>query len=106
MWYLINNIISGDSSPAIKKFSVAIKSYSILIILKNNMYYAMNMECPHAGKSLLNGTCSEADEIVCPFHNFKFNMKNGACTNNNEGYRLKIFPTKVENNQFYIFIEA
>ena len=104
MWYLINNILTTEASDKTLKFSVQLNGYDILIIRKSNNYYAVNMECPHAGKSLLKGTCTEANEIVCPFHSFKFDLTTGACTNNNEGFRLRTFETKIENNQFYVFV--
>lgn len=105
MWKLINGIPINEDSDKTLKFSVNIERYEILIIKKENQFFAMNMECPHAGKSLLKGNCTEQNEIICPFHSFKYDMTSGNCTNNNEGFRLKTFETKIEHNQFYIKID-
>lgn len=101
-WYAIHGISLIDVQVPIKKYTVQVKGYRILIIYKDSKWYAVNEECPHAGKSLLKGFCSDADTITCPYHNFAFHLQDGRCTNNNEGFKLRIFPTKIENETIFV----
>ena len=41
--------------------------------------YALQDQCPHAGGSLAGGAI-EGNEVICPLHANRFNLKTGACT--------------------------
>jgi len=41
--------------------------------------YAIQNRCPHEGGPLASGTL-EGDEVTCPLHGYRFNVKTGACT--------------------------
>jgi nitrite reductase (NADH) small subunit len=41
--------------------------------------YALENACPHAGGSLAGGLI-EGDEVICPLHGHRFNVKTGACS--------------------------
>jgi len=43
-----------------------------------NQLYALQNRCPHAGGSLADGTV-EGDEVICPLHGYRFNIRTGAC---------------------------
>ena len=63
--------------------------------------FAVDDECPHLGESLSKGTINYLDEVVCPWHNYRFNLKPGTeCK-----YRscnLKTFPLTDEPDGLYI----
>jgi nitrite reductase/ring-hydroxylating ferredoxin subunit len=40
-------------------------------------YYAIQNTCPHLGDSLANGHLNHLDEITCPWHAYRFSLKNG-----------------------------
>src|SRR5439155_11772302 len=42
-----------------------------------NQLYALQNRCPHAGGSLADGTV-EGDEVICPLHGYRFNIRTGA----------------------------
>jgi ferredoxin-nitrite reductase len=41
--------------------------------------YAIQNRCPHEGAALGGGTL-DGDEVVCPLHGYRFNIKTGACS--------------------------
>ncbi len=48
----------------------------------NNDYYATDDKCPHNGESLSKGKINYLGEIICPWHNYRFNLKHGTeCEN-------------------------
>jgi 3-phenylpropionate/trans-cinnamate dioxygenase ferredoxin subunit len=63
---------------------------------------ACSSKCPHAGGDLSSGFLDKREKIICPVHNYRFNLNNGRDTNR-EGYFLKIF--KIKENEEGIFIE-
>lgn len=70
----------------------------IALFRVDNRVAAINNRCPHAGASLGEGVFDGAT-IVCPVHEYRFNVWNGA------GYKtLKTFATQVIDGQIYIAI--
>ncbi|GEO05221.1 hypothetical protein AAE02nite_28850 [Adhaeribacter aerolatus] len=41
-------------------------------------FFAVDDECPHLGESLSKGTTNYLNEVVCPWHNYRYNLNNGA----------------------------
>jgi nitrite reductase/ring-hydroxylating ferredoxin subunit len=76
---------------------VQIKEKSICIIKTTNGLKACSSRCPHAGGDLSAGFLDSKGNIICPVHNYRFNLKNGR-DSNGEGYFLKIFPVR-ENEE-------
>lgn len=75
----------------------------ICIVRVKEDLYACADECPHAGFSLSEGYIDNRGHIVCPLHSLGFNLQNGLDANK-EGYRLKVFPVKVQSDGVYIGI--
>ncbi|MEO8720650.1 MAG: Rieske 2Fe-2S domain-containing protein [Ginsengibacter sp.] len=79
-----------------------INGRSVCIINTKNGLKAFSSKCPHAGGDLSSGFLDIRGNIICPVHHYRFNLINGMDTNR-EGYFLKIFQTK--ENEDGIFIE-
>ncbi len=81
---------------------IEIDGKSICLIKTINGLKACSSKCPHAGGDLSSGFLDNGENIICPVHNYRFNLNNGRDTNS-EGYFLKIF--RVKENEEGIFIE-
>ncbi len=81
--------------------TIIFKNRKICIIRTLAGLYACSDLCPHAGGSLSEGFLDSRGNIVCPVHQYAFNLTHGRDTLN-EGYRLKIF--KILENEDGIFI--
>ena len=80
---------------------VKIESRTVCIGRTNNGYFAVQNKCPHAGGSLGKGWCNAHGQVVCPVHQYKFDMKTGR--HFGEGlYKLKTYPLKWENDELLI----
>jgi 3-phenylpropionate/trans-cinnamate dioxygenase ferredoxin subunit len=85
----IDEIHFGENNIA----SINIEGKSICIIKSEIGLRACLSKCPHAGSDLSEGFLDKRDNIICPVHNYRFNLISGRDTNN-EGYFLKIFEVK------------
>ena len=72
---------------------IQINEKSICIIKTANGLKACSSKCPHAGGDLSGGFLDKRENIICPVHNYRFNLNNGRDTGG-EGYFLKIFEMK------------
>jgi 3-phenylpropionate/trans-cinnamate dioxygenase ferredoxin subunit len=61
-------------------------------------------KCPHAGGEMVLGKLDTKGNIVCTVHGYIFNLHNGRDTAG-EGYILKIYPLKEEENGLFIGID-
>jgi 3-phenylpropionate/trans-cinnamate dioxygenase ferredoxin subunit len=66
-----------------------------------NEIFACTQKCPHAGGELANGYIDTVGNIVCPLHNYKFNLKNGRNVSG-EGYFLKTFSVEKREDGIYV----
>jgi 3-phenylpropionate/trans-cinnamate dioxygenase ferredoxin subunit len=89
---------AAESSPI---YSINVQGEALCVTAHKGHYYAFRERCPHAGASMRKGWCTQDDHIVCPLHDFRFNLKTGIA-DNGEGYRLGMFPMYEEQGQWYI----
>jgi nitrite reductase/ring-hydroxylating ferredoxin subunit len=66
------------------------KEYCIVNL--NEKIYAIDNICPHQGASLGLGEI-KGEEIICPLHQWRFNVKTGACSV--EKYGLERYEVEV-----------
>ncbi len=59
-------------------------------------FYATSPICPHEGGPLEDGTL-DGDVVICPWHGFDFDLKNGECLVDSD-LRVATYPVKVEGN--------
>jgi 3-phenylpropionate/trans-cinnamate dioxygenase ferredoxin subunit len=73
----------------------------ICLVLHNNKAYAVGDTCPHNGESLSRGSINQWGEIICPWHGYRYQLKNGR--ESSERCRdLETYPTKEDETGFYI----
>ena len=41
-------------------------------------WYAIEDSCPHLGESLSKGKINYLDEVTCPWHSYRYSLKNGS----------------------------
>ncbi len=62
-------------------------------------FYAVDNRCPHMGYPLSMGSL-RAETLTCDWHNWKFNLADGACTFGEEAVRS--YEVKVEGGRVYV----
>jgi len=70
----------------------------ICLIHFQNQIFAMNDRCPHQSASLSQGTCTAEGFLVCPWHRYGFDVKNGR----GPGYYSDTY--EIKENEEGIFI--
>jgi nitrite reductase (NADH) small subunit len=69
-------------------------------------WYATQNLCPHKQQMSLSrgmiGTQGTEPKIACPFHKKSFSLVDGHCMNDEENYRIKTYPVKVEGNMVFV----
>lgn len=95
----ITSIVFNENNIA----TAGIKGRNICIIKTNEGLKACVDRCPHAGGSLSEGYLDQHQNIVCPVHHYKFNLKTGRDAFN-EGYFLKTFPVIVNDEGVFVRI--
>ncbi len=84
---------------------VQINEKSICIIKTLNGLKACSSKCPHAGGDLSSGFLDAKENIICPVHNYRFNLSHGR-DSNGEGYFLKIFQVKENDEGVWLKVES
>ncbi len=81
----------GNSKSQIQKMipksvikKVIVGDRSIGLIQMNDSFYAFSSICPHRGASLIDGNINRIVGIICPLHNYRFDIetdqvKSGSC---------------------------
>ncbi|HEX5170302.1 MAG TPA: Rieske 2Fe-2S domain-containing protein [Cyclobacteriaceae bacterium] len=75
----------------------------ICLTRHNDVFYAVQDACSHNGESLSKGKINYLGEIICPFHNYQFDLKTGReCQSRSND--LQTFPVKSDETGFFIGI--
>ncbi len=64
--------------------------------------HAIDDRCPHEGYPLTQGTV-EGTELTCCYHNFKFDLRTGAC---GRGESVPTFATRTRDGRVQVFVPA
>jgi 3-phenylpropionate/trans-cinnamate dioxygenase ferredoxin subunit len=75
----------------------------VLFIKHNGKIYVLDDRCPHMGCKFSGGTL-DGDFIVCPCHDWRFNIETGEYENNPE-YVLMTYPFKIKNGKVWVKLE-
>ncbi|MEN7548392.1 Rieske (2Fe-2S) protein [Rapidithrix thailandica] len=77
----------------------------ICLVRNGKNLYAIQNICPHMGASLSEGSVNKLNEVVCPWHHYRFQLTDGQeCHLRTK--EAETYPIKVETNGIFIGIEA
>ena len=75
----------------------------ICLVLHNDVFFAVQDSCTHNGESLSKGQVNYLGEVICPLHNYQFNLQNGReC--NSRSRDLATYPVKIDESGFFVGI--
>ena len=66
-------------------------------------FYAIENTCPHRGSPLGEGRIEEGI-LICPGHEWRFELKSGWCPQNPE-LSTEVYPIKVHDGKIYVRLE-
>ena len=66
-------------------------------------FFAVEDTCPHLGESLSRGTVNYLGEVICPWHSFRYHLKQGhECEHRTK--KVKTYPIRIDDNGVFIGI--
>ena len=94
------DVMSADDLPIGKSAIVSAGKDEIALFNYKGKYYAINNKCLHNGSSLGEGRIEEGI-LICPDHEWRFDLISGQCPQNPE-MKAKIYPVRVGNGRIKI----
>jgi nitrite reductase/ring-hydroxylating ferredoxin subunit len=82
---------------------VIIHGTRVMLVQHQSKFYATQNACTHSGASLSDGSINYLGEIICPLHNYQFDLQTGRECNGRSA-DLKTFPIKINDTGFFIGI--
>ncbi|MFQ5481186.1 MAG: Rieske (2Fe-2S) protein [Nitrospinaceae bacterium] len=92
----------GELPPG-KSAIIVREGEEIALFNYKGKYHAMCNKCPHKGAPLGEGRIEEG-VLICPNHEWRFNLKTGDCPQNPE-LSVKIYPVRVHKGLVRIGVE-
>ena len=77
---------------------VEIDGLEIALFRIGDQVYALDNECTHAGGPLAEGEI-EGEEVICPWHEARFNLKTGKATAPPAFADVQTYPVRVRDGQ-------
>lgn len=75
----------------------------ICLSMYRDKFFAVQDACPHNGESLSKGQINYLGEIICPWHNYRFNLQSGkAC--DSDCRDLITYAVKKDETGFFVGI--
>jgi 3-phenylpropionate/trans-cinnamate dioxygenase ferredoxin subunit len=96
----------GEALERINSFKpqlVIIGETRICLVRFKDQFSAVQDSCSHNGVSLSKGHVNFLGEIICPLHNYCFNVKSGREIQG-RSRELKTYPIKADETGFFIGI--
>ena len=114
------SVLAQDALPVGKREVIKVGQQKVLILNHEGTIYALENACPHLILPLAKGKITANGAIICPFHRSCFNLSSGAVeewitwpplVSNamslvSSEKNLKVFPTRLEDGNILIDIEA
>ncbi len=64
--------------------------------------YAIDDYCPHQGASLGMGDCINGRHVLCPYHQWAFDLKTGAYMGDDLSVEAETFPVQESKKGFFV----
>ncbi|MFZ6014179.1 MAG: Rieske (2Fe-2S) protein [Bacteroidota bacterium] len=75
----------------------------ICLVRHNDLFMAVQDSCSHNGESLSKGHINYMGEVICPWHNYCFDLQTGREIQGRSA-DLKTYPVKVDDSGFFVGI--
>ncbi len=84
-------IADTSELPAGKMKKVTLDGKDVLLVNVDDAFYAIDNKCTHLGGSLVEGTL-EGNEVICPRHGSRFDVKTGKAVGKAKVAFIKVMP--------------
>jgi len=98
------DVCAIDDLPLGERLFIQLGEVPVVIMNVNGEYYAIEDVCTHDDGPLGEGEI-EDDEIICPRHGARFNLRTGEVLTLPAVMGVKTYPTKIEGDRILIGVE-
>ncbi len=103
MTLLFDSFIEAQKKiPLNKTLRIVVNGQALCLIHTQTGFKAMADECPHLGESLSKGKVNYLQEIVCPWHSYRFNLQSGEEMTGKNCKNLRFYSILIENDKLYV----
>ncbi len=81
-----------------------VNGVKVVIAHLTDGYHAVENRCSHAGSPLLTGKIYRGNQIACPIHGARFDLKTGAAKSPPAFSSLKVFPVRVVDGRVEVAV--
>lgn len=75
----------------------------LCLAMHRQEFFAVQDACTHNSESLSRGAINILGEVICPWHNYRFDLRSGReCSTRSSD--LKTYPVKINEEGFYVGI--
>jgi nitrite reductase/ring-hydroxylating ferredoxin subunit len=93
---------TSDLEPGAKK-RVYVGKQRVLLANVDGVFYAVDDLCTHAF-AVMSAGWLDGDEIICPLHGARFNVKTGEALSSPAEEDLAVFAVKIEREKVFVRI--
>jgi len=79
--------------------SIQLTNKRICFARLSDGFYALDDKCPHAQGSLGEGKCDNEENVICPSHRYKYDIKTGK---GKQGDYVNAYPVELREDGLYI----
>ena len=97
-------VIGTNEVPEGQCLGLMVKGHFLGIHNVDGQFYVVDNTCPHGG-GVLHAGGLENDVVVCPIHQWKFDVKTGQCIWPKK-CQIATYPVKVFEDQIYVDITS
>ncbi len=97
-----------DANKAIeegKARRINYKGQLIAIVRNKGEYFAIEDTCPHKGAPLSKGWVNAHGDLLCPLHNYCYNLNTGRELNQLT-QDARVYQVKIEEGGLYVDVES
>lgn len=91
----------AQTFPASGLKKISVEGKIICLVLFQDKIFGMKDKCPHQSASLSQGSCTADGFIVCPWHRYGFDIRNGR----GPGYFAETFEIQEREDGLFIGIK-
>ena len=96
-------VLKCDDLEIGKSAIIEVGDKEIALFNYKGEYYAIDNICPHRGAPLGEGRIEEGI-LICPNHEWRFELKSGWCPQNPE-LSTEVYPIKINDGKIYVRLE-
>lgn len=95
------DVLASSDLPEGKRIVVDVDRVPVLLYRLGGEIYAVEAWCPHAGGPLIEGAF-EGHEVECPWHQSRFDLRDGHPTQGPASSNLRTFDVREEEGRIHI----